>query len=84
MKYIRMLLAVVGLFVAGGAKGAALADDNNPARAFPPGPVIGIYVPFRGSVFNSTLEKMLRWQANYTLQSRRRRRLHSLEHLSLR
>ena len=53
MKYIRMLLAVVGLFVAGGAKGAALADDNNPARAFPPGPVIGIYVPFRGSGFNS-------------------------------
>jgi hypothetical protein len=29
MKYIRMLLAVVGLFVASGAIGAALADDNN-------------------------------------------------------
>ena len=28
MKYIRMLLAVVGLFVASGAIGAALADDN--------------------------------------------------------
>ena len=76
MKYIRMLLVVVGLFVAGGTIATALADDNNPdygpARAFPPSPIIGIYVPFRGSVFNSDAGEnvTLAGQLHVTVQMR--------------